>query len=105
TSNAIAKTQIDEARATLETNAQALAHARAQLHRPARYRIRPDAAARVRARAPARWFPAWRVLRRSASWRSHSRSRVFPAAATALRPGRVAPRRGARRTGFPRGAG
>jgi RND family efflux transporter MFP subunit len=32
TSNAIAKTQIDEARATLETNAQALAHARAQLH-------------------------------------------------------------------------
>src|SRR6478735_8829143 len=30
TSNAIAKTQIDEARATLETNAQALAHARAQ---------------------------------------------------------------------------
>jgi multidrug efflux system membrane fusion protein len=32
TSNAIAKTQIDEARATLETNAQTLAHARAQLH-------------------------------------------------------------------------
>ncbi|MEP6484379.1 MAG: efflux RND transporter periplasmic adaptor subunit [Rudaea sp.] len=31
-SNAIAKTQIDEARATLETNVQALAHARAQLH-------------------------------------------------------------------------
>jgi RND family efflux transporter MFP subunit len=31
-SNAIAKTQIDEARATLETNAQTLAHARAQLH-------------------------------------------------------------------------
>jgi RND family efflux transporter MFP subunit len=32
TSNSIAKTQIDEARATLETNAQMLAHARAQLH-------------------------------------------------------------------------
>ena len=32
TSNSVAKTQIDEARATLETNAQALAHARAQLH-------------------------------------------------------------------------
>jgi RND family efflux transporter MFP subunit len=31
-SNSIAKTQIDEARATLETNAQMLAHARAQLH-------------------------------------------------------------------------
>ena len=31
-SNAIAKTQVDEARATLETNAQMLAHARAQLH-------------------------------------------------------------------------
>jgi RND family efflux transporter MFP subunit len=31
-SNAIAKTQIDEARATLETNVQTLAHARAQLH-------------------------------------------------------------------------
>ena len=30
--NSIAKTQIDEARATLETNAQMLAHARAQLH-------------------------------------------------------------------------
>jgi len=32
TSNAIAKTQIDEARATQETNVQSLAHARAQLH-------------------------------------------------------------------------
>ena len=32
TSNAIAKTQIDEARATQETNVQTLAHARAQLH-------------------------------------------------------------------------
>jgi RND family efflux transporter MFP subunit len=32
TSNSIAKTQMDEARATLETNAQMLAHARAQLH-------------------------------------------------------------------------
>jgi RND family efflux transporter MFP subunit len=32
TSNAIAKTQLDEAKATLETNAQQLAHARAQLH-------------------------------------------------------------------------
>jgi RND family efflux transporter MFP subunit len=32
TSNSIAKTQIDEARATLETNVQMLAHARAQLH-------------------------------------------------------------------------
>ena len=32
TSNSIAKTQMDEARATLETNAQTLAHARAQLH-------------------------------------------------------------------------
>ena len=32
TSNAIAKTQIDEARATLETNVQTLAHARAQMH-------------------------------------------------------------------------
>jgi RND family efflux transporter MFP subunit len=32
TSNAIAKTQLDEAKATLETNAQMLAHARAQLH-------------------------------------------------------------------------
>jgi RND family efflux transporter MFP subunit len=31
-SNAIARTQLDEARATLETNAQTLAHARAQLH-------------------------------------------------------------------------
>jgi RND family efflux transporter MFP subunit len=31
-SNAIAKTQIDEARATLESNAQSLAHSRAQLH-------------------------------------------------------------------------
>ncbi len=31
-SNSIAKTQMDEARATLETNAQTLAHARAQLH-------------------------------------------------------------------------
>jgi len=32
TSNAIAKNQIDEARATQETNVQTLAHARAQLH-------------------------------------------------------------------------
>jgi RND family efflux transporter MFP subunit len=32
TSNAIAKTQLDEARAAMETNVQALAHARAQLH-------------------------------------------------------------------------
>jgi RND family efflux transporter MFP subunit len=32
TSNSIAKNQLDEARATLETNAQTLAHARAQLH-------------------------------------------------------------------------
>jgi RND family efflux transporter MFP subunit len=32
TSNAIAKTQIDEARATMETAVQTLAHARAQLH-------------------------------------------------------------------------
>ncbi|MDR3388730.1 MAG: efflux RND transporter periplasmic adaptor subunit [Rudaea sp.] len=32
TSNSIAKTQIDEARATLETNVQTMAHARAQLH-------------------------------------------------------------------------
>jgi RND family efflux transporter MFP subunit len=31
-SNAVAKTQLDEARATLETDVQALAHARAQLH-------------------------------------------------------------------------
>ena len=31
-SNAIAKTQIDEAKATLEANVQSLAHARAQLH-------------------------------------------------------------------------
>jgi RND family efflux transporter MFP subunit len=31
-SSAIAKTQIDEARATLETNVQSLAHSRAQLH-------------------------------------------------------------------------
>ena len=31
-SNAIAKTQIDEARATLESNAQSFAHSRAQLH-------------------------------------------------------------------------
>lgn len=31
-SNAIAKTQIDEARATLESNVQSLAHSRAQLH-------------------------------------------------------------------------
>jgi RND family efflux transporter MFP subunit len=31
-SNAIAKTQIDEARATLESNAQSLAHSRAQMH-------------------------------------------------------------------------
>jgi RND family efflux transporter MFP subunit len=31
-SNSVAKTQIDEARATLETNVQSLAHARAQLH-------------------------------------------------------------------------
>ena len=32
TTNAIAKTQVDEARATQETNVQTLAHARAQLH-------------------------------------------------------------------------
>ena len=32
TSNAIARTQLDEARATMETNVQMLAHARAQLH-------------------------------------------------------------------------
>lgn len=32
TSNAVAKTQLDEARATLETDVQQLAHARAQLH-------------------------------------------------------------------------
>jgi RND family efflux transporter MFP subunit len=31
-SNSVAKNQLDEARATLETNTQALAHARAQLH-------------------------------------------------------------------------
>ena len=31
-SNAVAKTQLDEAKATLETDAQTLAHARAQLH-------------------------------------------------------------------------